>query len=247
MYRIAEVAEMTGVPATTIRFYEGQGLLRPAERRANGYRTYRERDVARLRFVNRARALDLPVDDLRELVELWEDDECVGVAGRMREQVHHRLGAVQERIAALTTLAFELQQVQQRLQVEAHAGPCDAEYACVDRPAGPAGLPMVASTDGGDDPIACRLDPAAMPARVSEWHRVLAQATGRTAVPDGVAVHFPMDRDLVADLVEVARAEQQCCSFFGFSLEIAGDGVRLVVTAPPEAAPMVATLFGVPD
>ncbi|WP_235032650.1 MerR family transcriptional regulator [Actinacidiphila yanglinensis] len=37
-YRISQLAERCGVPATTLRFYEDTGLL-PAERTASGYRT----------------------------------------------------------------------------------------------------------------------------------------------------------------------------------------------------------------
>ena len=83
VYRIAEVAGMTGVPATAIRYYEDQGLLRRAERAPNGYRAYADRDVERLRFVSRARTLGLPVDDLRDLLRQWDDDECSDVAGQI--------------------------------------------------------------------------------------------------------------------------------------------------------------------
>lgn len=65
-YRIARVAELSGVPATTIRHYEDQGLVRPADRATNGYRVYGDRGIARLRFVNRARTVDLAPDELAD-------------------------------------------------------------------------------------------------------------------------------------------------------------------------------------
>ncbi|WP_345128150.1 MerR family transcriptional regulator, partial [Streptomyces chiangmaiensis] len=40
-YRISQLAEHSGVPASTLRFYETAGLL-PAERTASGYRVYGE-------------------------------------------------------------------------------------------------------------------------------------------------------------------------------------------------------------
>lgn len=46
-HRIAGAAGRGGVPATTIRYDEDQGLLRPAARTANGCRTYDDRDVER--------------------------------------------------------------------------------------------------------------------------------------------------------------------------------------------------------
>ena len=36
--RIGEVAEVSGTTTKTLRFYEGQGLLRPADRTTSGYR-----------------------------------------------------------------------------------------------------------------------------------------------------------------------------------------------------------------
>ncbi|MDG9719768.1 MerR family DNA-binding transcriptional regulator [Streptomyces sp. DH24] len=46
-YRISQLAERSGVPATTLRFYEDAGLL-PADRTPAGYRVYGEDAVERL-------------------------------------------------------------------------------------------------------------------------------------------------------------------------------------------------------
>lgn len=131
-YRIAEAAALSGVPATTIRYYEDQGLLRPATRAANGYRTYDDRDVARLRFVSRARGLELSTRHLAELVALWDDDRCAPVADRLRDRVADRLADTQQRIASLESLADDLQQVLSRLHAPPHEGPCvEGECVCV--------------------------------------------------------------------------------------------------------------------
>jgi MerR family copper efflux transcriptional regulator len=86
--RIADVAERTGVPATTLRYYEDIGLLAPARRSGNGYRSYTDRDVERLTFITRAKQLDLSLDDLRELVTAWDGE---GVQERMAGVVSSRL------------------------------------------------------------------------------------------------------------------------------------------------------------
>ena len=65
--RIAEVSERTGIPASTLRYYDEIGLLPATARRPNGYRAYSGRDVERLRFLTRAKRLDLSLDDLRVL------------------------------------------------------------------------------------------------------------------------------------------------------------------------------------
>ncbi|QSZ51433.1 MerR family DNA-binding transcriptional regulator [Arthrobacter sp. TS-15] len=58
--RISEVAARTGVQATTLRYYEDIGLIGPAARSANGYRSYDERDLDRLAATARQEARHQP-------------------------------------------------------------------------------------------------------------------------------------------------------------------------------------------
>jgi Cu(I)-responsive transcriptional regulator len=71
---IGEVAEKSGVPAKTIRYYEDVGLIPPARRTESGYRDYDDRDLATLRFVQRARSLGFSVKDVGALLGLWHDN-----------------------------------------------------------------------------------------------------------------------------------------------------------------------------
>jgi DNA-binding transcriptional MerR regulator len=66
-YRSSPVAGRSGVPATTLRFYETAGLL-PAERAASGYRVYGEAAVERLGFISSAKLLGLALEEIRDLL-----------------------------------------------------------------------------------------------------------------------------------------------------------------------------------
>ena len=70
---IGEVAARTGVPPKTIRFYEDAGIIGPAARRENRYRTYDEADVQTLRFIHRARSLGFSLRDISALLALYRD------------------------------------------------------------------------------------------------------------------------------------------------------------------------------
>src|SRR6056297_326943 len=70
---IGDVAERTGLPAKTIRYYEEIGLVRPL-RGENGYRRFRESDVHKLGFLGRARSLGFSIEDCRGLLALYEDE-----------------------------------------------------------------------------------------------------------------------------------------------------------------------------
>jgi Cu(I)-responsive transcriptional regulator len=70
---IGEVAERTGVPPKTIRYYEEIELIPSPARGANGYRSYTEEAVHTLRFVASARNLGFTVEQCRALLALYRD------------------------------------------------------------------------------------------------------------------------------------------------------------------------------
>lgn len=73
MLRIGQLATKTGFTAKTLRYYEDLGLIRPDGRSESGYRLYGDAAVERLRFVNRARALGLRLEDIRRILEISDE------------------------------------------------------------------------------------------------------------------------------------------------------------------------------
>lgn len=71
---IGTVAQKSGVPPKTIRYYEMIGLIAPADRRPNGYRAYSVIDMRTLNFIKRARNLGFSVEEVRELLDLWRNE-----------------------------------------------------------------------------------------------------------------------------------------------------------------------------
>lgn len=71
---IGTVAERSGLPAKTIRYYEDIGLLKPG-RSDNGYRDYSAADLHKLRFLQRSRSLGFSVEECRQLLSLYDDKE----------------------------------------------------------------------------------------------------------------------------------------------------------------------------
>ncbi len=107
--QIQELAQGTGVPAKTIRYYESIGLLPPPERRANGYRNYSQADVDRVKLVAGARRLDFSLDDIEEILALRDRREApCRVVLDMLEQ---KAAEIRQRIAQLQRLEKELRQL----------------------------------------------------------------------------------------------------------------------------------------
>lgn len=110
--QIGEVAELVGVDAPTIRFYESVGVLPEPERTASGYRSYEPPDVERLRFVVRARSLDLGLEDIREIVALRDGGEAP--CGYVRGLLDRQAEIIARRIAESEALAAELGELRRR-------------------------------------------------------------------------------------------------------------------------------------
>lgn len=68
--QIGQLAQGTGVAIDTVRYYERNGILPPPQRQPSGYRRYDDDDIARLRFVRRAKALGFTLAEIRDLLTL---------------------------------------------------------------------------------------------------------------------------------------------------------------------------------
>ena len=98
---IGEVAERSGIPPKTIRYYEDIGLVRP-QRSENGYRAFREMDVHKLAFLGRARALGFSIEDCRTLLSLYEDESRESAQVRAIAEEH--LTAIDQKIVQLQSM-----------------------------------------------------------------------------------------------------------------------------------------------
>ncbi len=71
-YRIAELAREFNITTRTIRFYEDKNLLLPE--RQGQRRVYGSRDRVRLRLIMRGKRLGFSLDEIREMIDMYDDD-----------------------------------------------------------------------------------------------------------------------------------------------------------------------------
>jgi Cd(II)/Pb(II)-responsive transcriptional regulator len=104
--RIGALGKATGVDVETIRYYEKTGLLPAPARHENGYRSYNEIHLERLAFVRHCRALDMPLAEIKRLLDFLGQPmaECTDVDRLIDQQ----LSRVRTRIKSLRALERQL-------------------------------------------------------------------------------------------------------------------------------------------
>ncbi|MGW9188244.1 MerR family transcriptional regulator [Streptomyces rubiginosohelvolus] len=269
--RISQLAERSGVPATTLRFYESAGLL-SADRTPAGYRMYGEDAVDRLAFIGAAKHLGLALEEIGELVGVWEAGACRDVKADLRPRISARLAEAEARAAELAAFTASLRGALAHLDaLPDRAGRCDPECGFL-APGSPTSgsAPVTGGALGGQPvdvvlspgwraaaaeaaaeaerwrsaPVACSLGGDGLRERTARWREAVAGAA-RTAVPEGLRLTLPVDR--VTLVAELAAAEQQCCPFFDFRLHLDGPHLHLEVRAPADGGALLTDLFGPTD
>lgn len=232
--RIAEVAQRSGFTPATLRYYEDIGLLTPPGRTEAGYRLYDETSLARLRFIARAKQLGCSLDEIADLASVWDGGRCVTVQQHLRTTVDKKITEAHAQIAALITLAAELEHAAAALSAEPLDGPCDDTCACTTASSAsgttaapaPVAVPLVAKPDdptgdaagshpvtrssepAGEAPIACTLDVGELSTRLDQWTALLAD---KQDLLGGVTARRALDDGLRlefgpdADVAELAR------------------------------------------
>jgi DNA-binding transcriptional MerR regulator len=104
---VGQAASAAGPTRKAVRVYEAKGLLPAPERSTTGYRLYKSRDVELLRFIRRARALGLHLDDIREVLDIRDGGipPCAAVRGLLDARIAEIDDAVGELLALRATLA----------------------------------------------------------------------------------------------------------------------------------------------
>ena len=107
---IAEAAEISGLSAHTLRYYERAGLLEPVGRNGSGHRRYREVDLELIRFLTRLRPTGMPIREVRRYAELMPEGDATN-AERLALLERHR-DAV---LAGLETTAKSLELIEWKI------------------------------------------------------------------------------------------------------------------------------------
>lgn len=99
---ISQAAQASGLSARMIRHYEDIGLLPAPARSQSGYRQYSERELHQLRFIHSARQLGFSMEQVAQLLALWQDRSRSSSEVKVLAQQH--LQELEQKIADLQAM-----------------------------------------------------------------------------------------------------------------------------------------------
>jgi len=102
-FTIQEAAEVTGLSAHTLRYYERVGLIHPIERETNTRRCYTPEDIGWIDFLTKLRATGMSIRDMQKYAKLQRQgdktlDKRVEMLKALRDQVEERIAELLEHL-----------------------------------------------------------------------------------------------------------------------------------------------------
>jgi DNA-binding transcriptional MerR regulator len=123
LYTIGDAAAKLGMPASTIRFYEKNGLIPNQQRSSDGRRLFDEDDLEWMRFVERLKVSGMPIKEIREYIQLYLAGDST-IAER-RKIVYERKAAIEAQLAELRLAHDFISYKCWFYDVAAESGTCD--------------------------------------------------------------------------------------------------------------------------
>ena len=96
---IGEAAEKLGISASTIRYYDKEGLLPFMDRSAGGIRIFRQEDFEWLRLIECLKATKMPIKDIKQFIGWYQDGDST--LEKRRDMFYERKKTVEAQIKAL--------------------------------------------------------------------------------------------------------------------------------------------------
>ena len=119
---IGKVAQKAGIGAETVRFYEKEGLIGPAARTEANYRVYESVDIARLRFIRRAKSLGFTLKEIKDLLSLRHNS---GASKEdVKRQTEAKIADIEQKIRDLSSIKATLEKLDERCDGHGPANDC---------------------------------------------------------------------------------------------------------------------------
>lgn len=119
---IGKLAKQAGVTIDTVRFYERRGLVAEPERTASNYRIYSGAEIARLKFIKKAKSLGFSLNEIKELLVLRYAPEAT--KEEVKSKVEHKINDIKMKITDLGHILDVLEKLNKSCDGHGSADDC---------------------------------------------------------------------------------------------------------------------------
>lgn len=121
--KIGQLSKIAGLGIETIRYYEKEGLIEPANRKmGSGYREYGSPAIKRLSFIKRAKDLGFSLKEIKELLLLQAQTK--GKCKSIKKKAELKLMGVEAKIKDLELIRGSLSRLISACHAEQLTGEC---------------------------------------------------------------------------------------------------------------------------
>ena len=103
---IGKAAKLSNLTVKAVRYYANIGLVKPQQNITTGYRDYTDDEVAKLKFIGKARKFDFSIDECRELLSLYEDKNRT--SKEVKKMTLEKISQIDSKLRDLNGLKKEL-------------------------------------------------------------------------------------------------------------------------------------------
>lgn len=237
-HTIGEVAETAGVSVRTLRHYDELGLLTPAARSAKGYRLYGDAELARLQQILIHRALGMPLESIRRVLDDPDFDRPAALR-RQRQELAARVRRSERMIATIDRTLASLERGERVDAVAMFDGFDPSAYeAEAEERWGETGSYAEAArrtrSYGPADWAALKIEAASILSQLAALQTTGAAADGEeaTALAEAHRQHidrwfYPCDSAMHAGLADLYESDAR----FAANIDVHGDGLTPYLVA----------------
>ena len=103
---IGKAAKLSNLTVKAVRYYANIGLVKPQQNISTGYRDYTDDELAKLKFIGKARKFDFSIDECRELLSLYEDKNRT--SKEVKKMTLEKISQIDSKLRDLNGLKKEL-------------------------------------------------------------------------------------------------------------------------------------------
>jgi len=98
-YSIGDVANMLNIPASTLRYYDREGLLSNMKRSSGGIRVFSELEIGTLKMIDCLKASGMQIKDIKQFLDWCQEGDAT--LQQRRDMFYERRAVVEKQIEEL--------------------------------------------------------------------------------------------------------------------------------------------------